>query len=65
MFCNIEIEKIDFTIKRPLFFKRRRYPKIISIQKDLFWWKNYKYFIVYLHDNHKVKSLQIKQEAAC
>ena len=27
--------------------------------QDLFWWRNYKYFIGYLYNDHKVKPLHI------
>ena len=36
-----------------------RFSESISIQQDLFWRKNYKYFVGYLHNDIKVKPLHI------
>ena len=63
MFGNIEIEKkFFFTTIRLLFLKGCKYWENISIKQDFFWWKkerNFKYFIAYLYDDHKVKALHI------
>ena len=63
---DMKIEKNKFyRQKTPIFFGRCRYWKSISIWKDFYIMKKiYKYFIGYLYDNHKVKSLKIKQEAS-
>ena len=51
-FGKIDKEKKNLPSKDFPFFERCRYLKIISILKDLFWWKNNKYLIDYLYDNH-------------
>ena len=60
-FGNIETEKNKFyRQKTPIFWE-----SFILVSKRItFGERNYKYFIGYLYHNHKVKSLQIQQEAA-
>ena len=38
--------------------------KVLVSKRISFGERNYKYFIGYLYNNHKVQPLQIKQEAA-
>ena len=54
-FGNIEIEKKIISY----FFGRCRYWNILLSEKISFGEKNYKYFIGYLYDDHKVKPLHI------
>ena len=60
-FGSIEIEKKNFfTAIRLLFFWKTLILKTVLVSKKIsFGEKNYKYFIGYLHDNHKVKLLHI------
>ena len=58
---KLEKKKL-FTAIRLLFFKECRYWKSINISQDFFWQKkkkSYKYFVGYLYNDNKVKSLQI------
>ena len=57
----LKLKKIDFTVKRILFFVRLLYWYLLGF---LFDERNYKHFIDYLYDKYKVKHLQSKQEAA-
>ena len=43
--------------KTPMFFKRCRYLEVLASNKISFDEKNYKYFIGYLDNDHKVKPL--------
>ena len=53
-------KKIFFTAIRLLFFWKTLILKTVLVSKKIsFGEKNYKYFIGYLHDNHKVKLLHI------
>ena len=52
----LKLKKKYFSVIRLLFFKCR-YWESNSILQDFFWWKNYKYFIGYLHNYNKVKPL--------
>ena len=57
MSINNEVEKKKKI--KGLFIRRCRYWQSISTQQDFFWWKDYKYIIGYLHNNHKLKPLYI------
>ena len=60
MFRYIEIEKINFTTIRLLFFLRDvDIEKVLVSKKISFGEKNYKYFIGYLYNGNKVKPLNI------
>ena len=60
MFGNIEIEKNKFYHhKTPTFLGDVDIKKVLVSKKISFSEKNYKYFIGYLYDNHKVKPLHI------
>ena len=59
-FGNIEIERNKFyRHKTPIFCGDVDIKKVLVSNKISFGEKNYKYFIGYLYDNHKVKSLHI------
>ena len=59
-FGDIDIEKDKFYCHRsPTFFEKYRYWWSVSIRKDFFCWKNYKYFISYFYNDYKVKQLHI------
>ena len=59
-FGDIEIEKKTFTAMRLLsFLKNVDTEKVLISNKILFGEKNCKYFIGYLYNNNKVKSLHI------
>ena len=51
----LKLKKINFTAIKALYF----YWESISIKHDFFWSKNYKYFIGYLYNDHKIKPLHI------
>ena len=53
MFGNIEIEKT------PIYLKDEDIEKVLVSNKIYFGEKNYKYFIGYLFNDHKVKPLHI------
>ena len=53
MFGNIEIEKT------PIYLKNEDIEKVLVSNKIYFGEKNYKYFIGYLFNDHKVKPLHI------
>ena len=58
MFRDIEIEKINFTAIRLLFFvKDVDIEKVLVSDKISFGEKNFKYFIGYLYNDDKVKLL--------
>ena len=59
-FGDTEIEKRKFTALRLLFFKKNvDIKKALVSNKISFGEKNYKYFIGYLYNDHKVKPLHI------
>ena len=58
-FSNIEIEKINFTIMRLIFLKNVDIDKVLVSNKVSSDKKNYKYFIRYFCNDHKVKPLHI------
>ena len=59
-FGNNEIEKNKFyRHETPIFLGDIDIEKVLVSKKISFGEKNYKYFIGYLHDNHKVKPLHI------
>ena len=45
--------------KSPIVLKDVDIEKVLVSKKDFFWWKNYIYFIGYLHYDHKIKPLHI------
>ena len=56
----LKLNKINFTVIRLLFFLGDAdIEKLLVSDKISFGEKNYKYFIGYLYDNHKVKPLHI------
>ena len=60
MFGDIDIEKYKFyRHKTPIFFKDIDIKKVLVSSKISFSEKNYKYFIGYLYNDHKVKPLHI------
>ena len=60
MFSDIEIEKNKFyCYKTPILLKDVDIEKILVSNKNSFGEKSYKYFIGYLHNDHKVKSLHV------
>ena len=61
---KIEIEKKNFRQKASIFFRDVNIEKVLVSKKFLLVKKNYKYFTGYMYNNHKVKSLEIKQETA-
>ena len=63
-FGKIEIEKKNYRQKASTFLRDVNIEKVLVSKKFLLVKKNYKYFIGYMYNNHKVKSLEIKQEAA-
>ena len=61
-FWDIEIEKNRFyRNKTPIFFKDVDIEKVLVSNKISFGDKNYKYFVGYLYNNHKVNALHIMQ----
>ena len=49
-----------FTVRKVLFFKKHvNVEKVLVSNKISFVEKNYKYFICYLYNNHKVKAIHI------
>ena len=59
-FNNIQIEKSKFyRHKTPIFLEDVDIQKVLVSSKISFGEKNYKYFISYLYDFHKVKPLHI------
>ena len=57
---DIKIEKYKFyPHKTPIFLKDLDIENVLVSNKISFAEKNYKYFIGYLYDNHKVKPLHI------
>ena len=59
-FGNIEIEKNRFCRpKTPIFLKDVDIEKVLVSNKISFGEKNYKYFIGYLYNDHKVRPLHI------
>ena len=61
---KIEIEKKNYRQKASIFFRDVNIEKVLVSKKFLLVKKNYKYFTGYMYNNHKVKSLEIKQETA-
>ena len=61
---KIEIEKKNYIQKASIFFRDENIEKVLVSKKFLLVKKNYKYFTGYMYNNHKVKSLEIKQETA-
>ena len=60
MFDNIEIKKKTFyRHKVPIFLGDVDIEKVLAFKNISFGEKNFKYFIGYLYDNHKVKPLYI------
>ena len=62
MFCNIEIERNKFYChKTPIFLGDVDIEEVL-ISSKIFWGKkNYKYFIGFLYNDHKVKPCFLKQ----
>ena len=59
-FVKSEIEKNKFhRYRTPIFLRDVDIKKALVTNKISFGGKNYKYFIGYLYDNHKVKPLHI------
>ena len=59
-FGDIEIEKIIFTVIKVLFFLEDVDPEKVLVSNKIFpCEKNYKYFIGFLYNDHKVKPLYI------
>ena len=59
-FVKTEIEKNKFhRYRTPIFLRDVDIKKALVTNKIYFGGKNYKYFIGYLYDNHKVKPLHI------
>ena len=61
---KIEIKKKNYRQKASIFFRDVNIEKVLVSKKFLLVKKNYKYFTGYMYNNHKVKSLEIKQETA-
>ena len=56
----MKLKKINFTVTGLLFFFQDvDIEKVLVSKKISFGEKNYKYFIGYLYDNHKVQRLQL------
>ena len=59
-FCDMEIEKNKFyCYKSPVFLKDVDTEKVLGSKEISSSEKNYKHFIGYFYDDHKVKSLHI------
>ena len=59
-FGDIEIEKNKFyRNKTPIFLNYLDIEKVLAFNQIYFGQKNYKYFIVYLYNDHKVKPFHI------
>ena len=58
-FGDIEIEKNIYHHKSPIFKKMQILRKYQYLTRFLLVKKNYKYFIGYLHNGHKIKPLHI------
>ena len=58
-FGNIEIEKKIYCHQTPTFLKDVDIEKVLVSNKLSFGEKNYKYFIGYLYNDHKVKPIHI------
>ena len=56
-FGDIKIEKKNFRYKSPIFLKDVDIEEVLVSNKISFGEKSYKYFIVYLYNDHKVKLL--------